>query len=164
MAKTIKELIFDTRADLKRSIRMELGAAVLLAAGAILWYWATPMNIINVSKVVGQDKTVLLTNIFSVLIFALLGAAMALIVMDLLLHYLRRKQLDVIIYGMAAAQAEAEQPPPPPPPARPVQKRPPQRPQQASQQPPRRQVTQPQPRRDVPPQRRSIIQKKPPIR
>lgn len=163
MAKSIKQFIFDIRADLRKSVKMELLAVILLVAGVMVWYWAyTPANLIRLSLIFGQENLVLITNIMSILIFVLLAGAFALFAMDLLLHYLRGKQLDEIIHGLAAQQAQAEAPPPPPPPAQPVQKKPMRPPQQG--QPQGKQGVQPPPQRDVSPQRRSIIQKKPPTR
>jgi len=157
MAKTVKEFILNTRADLKKSVKLEIVSAICLAAGAILWYLTTPLFLIGLSNIFGPTHLVMITTIISVMIFMLLAGALALLVMDLLLHYLRGRQLDEIIYGLAAqqAQAEAPPPPPPPPPARPVQKKSVQRPPQQGP------GAQPPPQRDVSQQRRSIIQRKP---
>ena len=174
MVKSVKEFIYDTRADLKKSLKLEITAAVCIVVGSLLWFMmGNPGFTQAVASPFGPKNLILVTYLMIVFIFGLIGGSVTLIIMDVLMHYLRGKQVDLLIDGLEAQQAMKSKPPevdeiilPKPK----VQQQKPQvqvkKPAQAQQ--PQQVQRKPTPqRRDVPPartpapQKKTIIQRKP---
>lgn len=112
MAKSVKEFIYDTRADLKKSLKLEIAAAVCLLTGSLLWFMmGNPGFTQAVASPFGPKNLILVTYLMIVFIFGLIGGSVTLIVMDVLIHYLRGKQVDLLISGLEAQQAMKSKPP-----------------------------------------------------